>query len=192
MKIINRAKKWLELKSGEDFLNDDEYCPSRDIFQARLDKSRSIFESQTKNNINVIYPLIAIIGEIGNNSFDHNLGKWRDVVGILFDLDYKNQTTVLADRGQGIYSSIKKVMPGIKNDLEAIKVAFTKKISGRYPEKRGNGLKFVARVAQELKMDVFLQSGRASARIDQDGLKFQNEKKDIKGVLAIIDFNYDH
>ena len=189
--IIKRAKKWLELKSGEGFLKDEEYCPTRDIFQARLDKNRLIFESMAKSNLEIIYPLIAVIGEIGNNSFDHNIGKWRDMAGIFFEVDFKNQIIVLADRGQGIYSSIKRVIPEIKDELQAIEIAFTKKISGRYPEKRGNGLKFVARVIQQLDIDFFLQSGRASALINKKNrLKFNQEEKNIKGVLTII--KYDH
>ena len=30
--------------------------------------------------------IIAITGEIGNNSFDHNLGKWPDTPGIFLDM----------------------------------------------------------------------------------------------------------
>ena len=190
-KIIERTKKWLELKSGENFLKKEEYCATRDIFQARLDKNRSILESTDSSNLEIIYPLIAVIGEIGNNSFDHNLGKWRDMAGIFFEIDFKNKIVVLADRGQGIFSSIKKVALTVKDDLGAIKIAFTKKISGRYPEKRGNGLKFVVKVAQKLDIDFFLQSGRASALINKkSGLEFNQEEKNIKGVLTIIKYDY--
>ncbi|MBI2340335.1 MAG: hypothetical protein HYU99_08235 [Deltaproteobacteria bacterium] len=50
---------------------------------------------------------------------------------------------VIADRGQGILSSLKRVLPSLKDDQEALETAFEKKLSGRAPEKRGNGLKFV-------------------------------------------------
>lgn len=190
MSIIEKAKKWLELECVENFLSAEEHCATRDIFQTWLDKERAIFESK-KDNPNFVYPLIAVIGEIGNNSYDHNLGKWRDIAGIFFVIDHNDKMIVLADRGQGIYSSIKRVKPRTKDDIEAIKTAFTEKISGRSPEKRGNGLKFVVKVAQELGLDIFLQSGNASAQINKKaGLKFNQEEKDIKGVLAVI--KYDH
>lgn len=185
-KLAEKAEKWLELKSGEDFLNEEEYCSNRDIFQARLDKMRLILE-QKNYNPDLIYPLIAIIGEIGNNSFDHNLGKWRDIAGIYFDYGLEDKIIVLADRGQGIYSSIKKIAPEIKNDLEALEIAFTKYVSGRYPEKRGNGLKFVVSVAKQLQIDVTLLSGNASAHSNEK-LTFNREEKNSEGVLTIIKF----
>lgn len=187
--IIKKAWKWLGSKSGEQFLGDDEYCPSRDIFQGRLDKVRLAFERSEKDDLNSAYLLIAVIGEIGNNSFDHNLGHWRDASGIYFRVDEKNRVVVLADRGQGILSSIKNVSPDVKNDMEALEVAFTKKISGRFPEKRGNGLKFVANVAKETNIEVVLYSGKARTSVNKnDGLNFDAEPREVKGVLTIIKY----
>ena len=185
---ILRAEKWLEYETDQGFLDEQEICPSRDIFQARLDKTRQEFETATAFKPDHIYPLIAVVGEIGNNSFDHNLGKWRDIAGIYFDVDFENKTIVLADRGQGIFSSIKNVRPDIANDLEAIKIAFTEKISGRYPEKRGNGLKFVTKVAQDLGLEIILRSGDAMAKIENETLSFKNANDNIKGVLAVIKY----
>ena len=45
---------------------------------------------------------VAVAGEIGNNSFDHNLGNWADMIGIFFYYDEKTHTIILADRGQGV------------------------------------------------------------------------------------------
>ncbi|PJB52112.1 hypothetical protein CO100_00610, partial [Candidatus Berkelbacteria bacterium CG_4_9_14_3_um_filter_33_5] len=101
-----KAKRWLNTISGENILSKQEHCPTRDIFQARLDKIRLNFESKPEINLDILYSLIAIIGEIGNNAYDHNLGKWRDMMGIYFDVDFENKTIVVADRGQGILSSI--------------------------------------------------------------------------------------
>ena len=111
-----------------------------------------------------------------------------DIAGIFFDIDFENKTIVLADRGQGIFSSIKNVRPDIANDLEAIKIAFTEKISGRYPEKRGNGLKFVTKVAQDLGLEIILRSGDAMAKIENETLSFKNANDNIKGVLAVIKY----
>lgn len=185
---IEKAKKWLQLLSGDDFLSEQEHCPTRDIFQARLDKVRLTFESDPKNNLDIIYPLVAIVGEIGNNSFDHNIGNWRDVMGIYFQVNFGDKIIVIADRGQGILSSIQKVKPESKTDIEALKVAFTETISGRFPEKRGNGLKFVTKVAQDLNLDVELNSGNAKAAIQNKELSFENSEDITNGVLAIIKY----
>lgn len=185
---IDRAKHWLSLSNGESFLNEQEQCQTRDIFQARLDKIRITLESQPNSQLEVIYPLVAVIGEIGNNAYDHNLGKWRDAMGIYFFADVENQTVVIADRGQGILSSIQKVKPEIKTDIDAIKVAFTETISGRSPEKRGNGLKFVTKVARDLGLNIFLQSGFASTKINNSQLQFGEETENINGVLAVIKY----
>ena len=53
---------------------------------------------------------------------------------------------VLADRGLGILETLKQVRPTLKTHIEAVNVAFTEILSGRAPEKRGNGLKFVREV----------------------------------------------
>ncbi len=119
-------------------------CPTRDIFQAKLDSFyRELLHQGVSENISAL--VVAIVGEIGNNCFDHNLGQWQDVSGAWFEYEMKDQmlTLIIADRGQGVFSSLKRVLPQLKNDQEAIETAFEKRISGRSPEKRGNGLKFV-------------------------------------------------
>ena len=109
-------------------------------------------------------------------------------MGIYFDIDYNNKTIVIADRGQGILSSIQKVKPEVKSDVEALKVAFTEVISGRYPEKRGNGLKFVTKVSKDLGFNITLQSGNAIATIKNKILEFNEGDEKINGVLAIIKY----
>lgn len=185
---ILKAKKWIELDLGDNFLNEKELCSNRDEFQARLDKIRQELELESTFKPDYTYPLIAVIGEIGNNAFDHNLGKWRDVAGIFFITDQKNKVIVLADRGQGIFSSIQNVKNNVANDLEAIKIAFTQTISGRFPEKRGNGLKFVTKVAKDLGLEIMAQSGNAEVKIENEQLLFNKTDSDIKGVLAIIKY----
>src|SRR3989338_5626220 len=50
------------------------YCKTRDIFQARLETFQSIVHSVIPSS--TAFLVTAIAGEIGNNSFDHNLGNW--------------------------------------------------------------------------------------------------------------------
>jgi len=127
-----------------------ELCPTRDIFQARLDtlyqesiRLGSLSEEETAL-------LVATAGEIGNNCFDHNLGQWQDQTGCWFSwFQVENKEglfVVIADRGQGILASLKRVQPDLRTEEEALRVAFEQRISGRSPERRGNGLKFVRSV----------------------------------------------
>ncbi len=90
--------------------------------------------------------LTSVSGEIGNNSYDHNLGQWPDMSGIFFGYDLNKKQIVLADRGLGILQTLKRVRVELKDHESALKVAFTEIISGRKPEARGNGLKYVKNV----------------------------------------------
>lgn len=121
-------------------------CETRDVFSACLSSFKNLLKQGLPTED---LPLvIAITGEIGNNSFDHNLGQWRDIPGCWFE----NQITggrlwiCIADRGQGIYASLSRVDKTIQNDQAALEIAFEKQISGRAPELRGNGLKYVKNV----------------------------------------------
>lgn len=120
---------------------------TRDVFEAR---SQKMFPDLLKNgfgeaNAGLIY---SIIGEIGNNCFDHNLGMWRDQPGCYFQYIFDDQgvSIALADRGRGMFSSLKRVLPQLTDDQDAVETAFQKIVSGRSPEQRGNGLKFVRQI----------------------------------------------
>jgi hypothetical protein len=73
--------------------------------------------------------------------------------------------------------------------LEAVQTAFTKRISGRSPEQRGNGLKFVSEAIQENKWHLYFQSGSGSCFIDRQGINFSEKTPSITGCLAILDFD---
>lgn len=165
----------------------DFYCQTRDIFQARLDRMIGNLLREKRINEENIYILSAIAGEIGNNSFDHNLGKWPDVAGIFFGYIFSSDESkiILADRGQGILSTIKKIKPEIANDSEALKTAFTERISGRAPEKRGNGLKFVKKNIEAKKMHLSFFSGNSQMELN-DKMEIIETKKTVGGCLAIL------
>ena len=89
---------------------------------------------------------------------------------------------IVADRGQGVLATLKQVLPDLKNDKEALLVAFTKNITGRAPERRGNGLKFVVRSLSQLKVEAFqYQSG--VAKLSFTG---QVDAVDISGYISDI------
>lgn len=164
------------------------YCQTRDVFQARLETFQA--------GLNRISPLttvslvIATAGEIGNNSFDHNLGNWPDIPGIFFSYSMRSRKVVLADRGLGILATLKRVRPELANVQEALKVAFTETISGRFPEARGNGLKFVRSVIVSNPLTLYFQTGNACLPLkehDRDVVVRQSETA-IRGCFAIIGF----
>lgn len=162
------------------------YCPTRDVFQARLDHLLADCLRQFDENSSCL--LTAVVGEIGNNSFDHNLGNWRDVAGIYFATDLIAREILIADRGQGVFATIKRVRPKIKNDTEAMRIAFTERISGRAPEQRGNGLKFVKKIFEQQGWQLDFKSGRAICRIENGAADFMDSNTKNNGVLALIKF----
>jgi len=124
----------------------DTVCETRDRFSARL----SAFKALTKQGLAAedLPLVVSVVGEIGNNSFDHNIGQWRDIPGCWFEIQVRSRTlfTCIADRGQGVHASLGRVIPNIPDDQAALEMAFEQQVSGRSPEQRGNGLKFVKNV----------------------------------------------
>lgn len=185
-KIITDAVGWAA--SGDPrFLSKAMLCPTRDVFQARIDRLVSDLKKSI-NNDNLAYLLVAVAGEIGNNSFDHNLGNWHDVPGVYFRPDLTAREMALADRGQGIYTTIKRVKPSVRDEVEAVRVAFTEIISGRAPEKRGNGLKFVKKVIEENNLRLELYTGSVKAEITASGMTIKPSGLNIPGTMAYIQF----
>jgi|SRR3989338_1914749 len=167
------------------------YCSNSSILQSRLIRMQNELEKINDSEIKSIFPLVvAVAGEIGNNSFDHNLGNWPDIPGIFFGYDLSKRQVVLADRGQGILQTLKRVRPSLIDDQEALKVAFTEIISGRAPEERGNGLKFVKQVVTESLLALSFQSGNALLELKKDSsdLNIKNAGNYYRGCIAFITF----
>lgn len=192
-KLEKMVFSWVKVdKNNLPNLN-EEYCETRDIFQARLDKMTNSLLNQKKLSEDDIYVLSAIAGEIGNNSFDHNLGSWPDIMGVFFGYELADGEIkiALADRGQGLLATLKRVKPELKNDGEALFTAFNERISGRAPEPRGNGLKFVKENIKDRKMHLFFMSGFARAELN-DKMTIEEIDDSIRGSLAIISYQYAH
>ena len=171
--------------------DDENYCETRDIFQARLDKMINDLLNSGKISEETVYVAAAIAGEIGNNSFDHNLGSWPDIMGVFFGYELADEKLIiaLADRGQGLLATLKRVKPELKNDSEALVTAFNERISGRAPEPRGNGLKFVKENIKDKKMRLLFRSGFALAELN-DKMTVEETNDNIRGSLAIISCQY--
>ena len=162
-------------ESGEHF------SKTRDVFTARVQS----YVLETKK-----YLEAAIIGEIGNNSFDHNFVFMNNHPrGVYCNMSSMQKYIVLADYGKGVKKSLLPVVPSLRSDVEAVETAFTKRISGRFPEQRGNGLKFVSQTIQQNKWHLYFQSGSGSCSIDGSGITFFEKPLSLAGCLAVLDFS---
>ena len=93
--LFKIAKDWAALH--KEFPNQF-YCQNSGVFQARITKMGDLM-MENKDAKALFSLLTSISGEIGNNSYDHNLGQWPDTPGIFFGYDLNKKQIVLADRG---------------------------------------------------------------------------------------------
>ncbi|MBL7671086.1 MAG: hypothetical protein JNM39_11445 [Bdellovibrionaceae bacterium] len=134
-------------KSGKIDSSDHFYfSENRGEFIPRLSKLAKFLE-EVEFDPHLSSLIVACAGEIGNNSFDHNLGYWKDKPGLTlgWNLSERSLTVGLADRGRGIVQSLRPVVGEGIPSQEVLKLAFETVVSGRAPERRGNGLKFVCK-----------------------------------------------
>ncbi len=165
------------------------YCQTSATFQARLTRMQDdMIRSGTVKELFSL--LVSIAGEIGNNSYDHNLGSWPDTPGIFFGYDLNKKHIVLADRGLGVLETLKRVRPQLDNFEDALRVAFTEVISGRAPEGRGNGLKYVKEVISENPISLLFQSGDAELTMNGKSQNFTvaKSKNSLRGCFAFISY----
>lgn len=184
--LLSLANDWVH-KNTE--ISSKFYCSNSAVFQTRLARMQDLL-SEVKE-LNLIFPLIvAVAGEIGNNSFDHNLGNWPDTPGIFFGYDMHKKYIVLADRGLGILATLRRVKPELDNNEKALEVAFTEILSGRAPESRGNGLKFVRKIVAENPIGLVFQTGDAKLILTKDSnvLDIKKSTEPFQGCLALIIF----
>lgn len=119
------------------------------------------------------------------------MGNWPDIPGIFFSYSMRNRTVVLADRGLGVLTTLQRVRPQLANSEEALKVAFTERVSGRYPEARGNGLKFVRSIIIKNPFTLDFQTGDAALYLKRNESDVNVKKADtfIRGCFVIIGFD---
>ena len=165
------------------------YCPTRPVFEAR----NSVMEKLLEKEVGEIYSLISTsAGEIGNNAYDHNLGKWPDIPGLYYSYELTKRKIVLADRGLGILKTLQQIIPSLKTHQEALNIAFTEVITGRAPERRGNGLKWVRRNVEHGYFSLTFQTGdaeltlKAGEKMTKDNIK--KSDTNIQGCLAFLEF----
>lgn len=182
------AKSWA-LTGGDWVPLDSAYCPTSAVFHTRLQLLGQQLAS-VENLKSVFQFITATAGEIGNNSFDHNLGNWPDMPGIFFGCDLRKRYVILADRGQGILTTLKRVRPELAYHDEALRVAFTEIVTGRSREHRGNGLKFVRKIVTQNNFLFEFQTGDAHLELkkgDTD-LSITGAEHSFGGCFALLSF----
>jgi hypothetical protein len=148
------------------------HCPTRDVFEGRLARLPELVQRQAGASREESFLMAAVAGEIGNNSFDHNLGHWQHEPGLHFGFWCVGPevSLLLADHGRGVYASLSAVHKHIADEQSALELAFHKKISGRFPEQRGNGLKFVRQIVNcDKDRGIWCQSGTAEVAFGKLG-----------------------
>lgn len=173
---IDRARQWYS-SIGKPAESPSEFiCETRDVLSARLARLSSLAGMGLKEDD---LPLvISVVGEVGNNSFDHNLGQWRDDPGCWLETQVTGGRLwiCIADRGQGVFRSLSRVDPALQDEQTALLAAFERTLSGRAPEQRGNGLKFVKNIiAGSEKRGLACRSGAALVAYGQLGGACQKE-----------------
>lgn len=146
---LNAMRRWFTASGGSTQESKEFVCETRDVFSARLGRLGALSKQGLEDG--ELSLLISAVGEVANNCFDHNLGHWRDIPGCWLETQItgKRLWVLIADRGQGVFQSLKRALPSIPDEKTALWTAFEKKVSGRAPENRGNGLKFVRKIVDE-------------------------------------------
>lgn len=164
------------------------YCPTSDVFIARLTRLEN--DLQKVDDLGIHHSLLtSAVGEIGDNSYAHNLGNWPDILGIFFAYDLNKRIIVLADRGRGMLKTLQAVRPGLTSHKEALKVAFTEIISGRFPEQRGNGLKSVAQNILGSDVRLTFRTGDAELNLKKGDQELNiTECETFHGCFAVLKF----
>ena len=186
--LFGVAMEWIRADVGHE-LSSDVYCENSAVFQVRLNVfSRQLLRiGETEGDVGLV---VTVVGEIGNNSFDHNIGNWPDVPGVFFSYDLNRRVVVIADRGQGVRHSLERARPDLTDDCHALKVAFTEFVSGRAPEQRGNGLKLVHSLVTSKPMALLYQSGDALLQLDGSHQDVNPRMEDfvVRGTIVKIEF----
>jgi hypothetical protein len=170
-------------------ISEEYYCERQDRFTSRLGKMGEILLA--KNIPEDMASLLTLVaGEIGDNSFAHNGGNWPDVPGVFYAYDVGKRVIVLADRGRGVKSTLMHVRPNLSTDVEALNVAFTEIVSGRDPEKRGNGLKVIREVTESKAIGLLFRSGVGAVHIPKDPglMRVTIADENASGTYAVITF----
>lgn len=165
----------------------------RDQFSARLSSAvRRTFLAFGMSEDDERYAT-ALVGELGNNVYDHNEGSWpTDARGAIVIAQhypkFHRVNVAVADPGVGFLGSLKLAQPGINDDVEAIKLGLTG-VTGRIGENRGNGLRLIQRwTLNRFRGILRIHSGAGLVIVDQDGQKTSRVPRSLGTLAELVIF----
>jgi hypothetical protein len=164
----------------------DFFCQTRDVFRARHDRWFNILQKEI--GVSKAGLILTIIGEVGNNSYDHNLGHWQTLPGLCF---YQEKGfALLFDCGRGIEASLSGAGFKFENEKSYLNAALTQRITGRAPERRGNGLKVSLEAVESLDISFYIRSGQSEYNNQKMNHPYCKKASLFtnKGVLMMLDF----
>lgn len=168
-------------------------CNRRDEFDVRLGRFLNLFEKFGLHKDDA-RRATALIGELGNNVFDHNSGNWPTnipgcVIAVRNYLTQRRLEVVVGDPGIGFLGSLKAAFPEIKTDVEAVKKGLAG-YTGRVGERRGNGLRLIQDwTVNNFSGELAIQSGRGLVVVTKKDIK-ESDAHVILGTLAKLVLNY--
>ena len=114
------------------------------------------------------------LGEIVDNAFLHNLGKWPldiNIRSVLLAQNFPNKRELCfsyCDFGVGFKNTLLHNYPYLKNNFEAIKLALEKNVTSRSPQRGGNGLTYLQQnIFNGFQGELLLRSGEALVTVSQ-------------------------
>ncbi len=171
------------------------WCKYRDEFDARLKGGirRMLIGFGMSGDAEAM--TTALIGEMGNNVYDHNEGQWPTNIGGAFILaqyypKLRQAHVVVADPGIGFLGSLSPTNPEISNAVEAILLGLSG-VTGRVNEDRGNGLLLIQEWAvNKFRGEFRVQSGDGLVVVSGVG-KERESVHPVLGTLASFVVNYE-
>jgi len=170
------------------------HCRYIDEFSARLGHFEKMFRNFGLDEEDAKRAVV-IVGELGNNVFDHNLGNWPTNFSgsIIAAQNYprlKRIEMIIADAGVGFMGSLRGAFPDLKSDVEAIKKGLSGH-SGWIGVRRGNGLQTVQRwTIDNFHGALTIHSGNGLVQVDEHGIEAR-ETVPILGTLAQFVLQYE-
>jgi hypothetical protein len=139
-----------------------------------LDKIVDVFRDRLRYPKNDAYDVATAVSEIAQNTFDHNTSG----CGYMAMQGYRKVTDpfveiAIADCGEGLAATLRRnpKYRAVQNDINAINLSTTLRVSEYTDETRGTGLHHLLRIAYKHDGSVQIRSGSGKVRYRMDRKK---------------------
>ncbi|MDQ7010100.1 MAG: hypothetical protein Q9M94_07475 [Candidatus Gracilibacteria bacterium] len=181
-------------KSTEDFSDYIKIFSNKNEFYASGEKIlKKLGEIGLSDDTS--YLIFSSLGEIIDNSFFHNLGRWTTPFGPkCFFYFYNNKKEkqlnfVISDLGIGFKGTLKNNFPELDTEKDALQIALKPGITGRYENKGGNGLVFLQKnIFNGFKGELFIRSNNFIAKVDSFA-EISEIRNDVKILGTMVKFD---